>query len=130
MKKNKNIIIILLVIILLLITGYFILNTIFNSKSKSGAIDLSKDNNDPINIELNLADYKDTANIKLTGNLNEGAVTIEILNSNNKIIGTETIDNHSTFTKNFKINKFGSNIRIVILKHNAIGTVKYSVKNK
>ncbi len=130
MKNNKNKLIVLAIVFILLISGYFVMTSILSSKKLSGSLEISASDTDNTNINLNVSDFKNKATAKFDGKIEEGSITINILNSNDENLLSETINSPSKFDKEFKVNDFGDNIKLIIQKEKASGTINYTLVNK
>lgn len=129
MRRNRKKIIIGLVLTLLVVGSLMVLN-LFIFNSKAGTVVITNDSNEKVKINLDLEKFKNKASGEFTGTLEEGSITLEILNSSDEIIWQEEINDNSAFKKDFKIKDFGENIQIIILRQNASGTINYEMKSK
>lgn len=129
MRRNRKKIIVGSVLALLIVGSFIVLNSVCFS-SKSGTVVIDKESNEQVKINLDLEKFKNKASGEFTGTLDEGSITLEILNSSDEIIWQDEINDNSAFKKDFKIKDFGENIQIIILRQNASGTINYQMKSK
>ena len=117
-------------ILISLIVIIFVVIKFFCYSESGGTVELIKtENNDPIVITLDKEEFKGKVKCDFTGQLNNGKITIEILDKDDDITWEDDVVGISPFKKEFEIKEFNNNMKIVIIKEGGTtGKFEYYMK--
>ena len=117
-------------ILISLIVIIFVVIKFFCYSESGGTVELIKtENNDPIVITLDKEEFKGKVKGDFTGELNNGKITIKILDENDDITWEDDVVGTSSFKKEFEIKEFNNNMKIVIIKEGGTtGKFEYYMK--
>ena len=117
-------------ILISLIVIIFVVIKFFCYSESGGTVEFIKtENNDPIVITLDKEEFNGKVKGDFTGELNNGKITIEILDENDDITWKDDAVGTSPFKKEFEIKEFNNNMKIVIIKEGGTtGKFEYYMK--